>query len=65
MDRPVLDLAAGRAVETVRAIRDGFFPHADDPRACKTCALSDVCRNHLLSEEQDDRSNRGEDQDVG
>ncbi len=61
----VLDLAAGRAVETVRAIRDGFFPHADDPRACKTCALSDVCRNHLLSEEQDDRSNRGEDQDVG
>lgn len=61
----VLNLAAGRAVDVVRAIRSGFFPHADDPRACKACALSDVCRHHLLPEEPDDRPDRGEDQDGG
>lgn len=61
----VLNLAASRAVDAVRTVRNGLFPLADDPRACKTCDLADVCRNHLLSEEPDDRSNRGEDQDDG
>lgn len=61
----VLNLAAGRAVDVVRAVRDGFFPRSDDPRACKTCGLSDVCRNHLLSEDTDDAPNGGENQDGG